>query len=113
MTLVAIGGVAVGVVGWIGPAGCGNAWAQRPQGGPGMPGTVVATHRLQVGGTTLQVDFAAGAFDLSSEAVLGHVDMAVKAVAAYYGKFPVAGARVLIVPVAGDRGILQGTTWGA
>jgi len=101
--MLLVGAAAGGLVG---------AGAQRPQGGPGMPGPVVATHRLQVGGTTLQVDFAAGAFDLASEKVLGHVDMAAKAVAAYYGKFPVVGARVLVVPVADDRGILQGTTWG-
>jgi hypothetical protein len=33
-------------------------------------------------------------------------------VATYYGRFPVARDRVLIEPVAGERGIRQGTTWG-
>jgi hypothetical protein len=103
--------VVAGVAG-LGGGAVTNAAAQRPQGGPGMPGPVASTHMLQVGGTTLQVDFAAGGFDLPAEAILQHVDKAAKAVAAYYGKFPVAGARVLIVPVANDRGILQGTTWG-
>jgi len=28
------------------------------------------------------------------------------------GKFPVANARILVVPVEGDRGVLTGTTWG-
>ncbi len=30
----------------------------------------------------------------------------------YYGRFPVPRARILIVPVAERRGIVQGTTWG-
>ncbi len=34
------------------------------------------------------------------------------AVVVYYGRFPVARARILIVPVAGESGIVQGTTWG-
>jgi hypothetical protein len=83
-----------------------------PQGGPGFNITVVSSHRIDVGGTTLQVDFAGGPMDLPPAAILEHVNKAGKAVAAYYGKFPVAGARVLIVPVANDSGVLQGTTWG-
>jgi hypothetical protein len=102
-----------GLWGWVllaalGATGGVDAGGQR---GPGNA-TVVATHRLQEGDTTLQVDFAAGAFDLGADAILKHVAMAAKAVATYYGKFPLAGARVLIVPEAGDHGILQGTTWG-
>jgi hypothetical protein len=106
------------VWGWLLLAGLGarvsigSAQGGGPQHGPGFNVTVVATHRIDVGGTTLQVDFAGGAMDLTPEAILGHVEKAGKAVAAYYGKFPVSGARVLIVPVEGERGILQGTTWG-
>ena len=87
-----------------------SAPAQR---GPGAPGPVAATHRLDVKGTPLQVDFAEGPLDLGSPAIMAHVEKAAKAVAAYYGKFPVTGARVLIVPMAGESGVLQGTTWGA
>jgi hypothetical protein len=83
------------------------------QDGPGVRGPVAATHRLEVGDTSLQVDVATGPLDVGADAVVAHVEKAFKAVSAYYGKFPVAGARVLIVPVAGDRGVLQGTTWGA
>lgn len=83
-----------------------------PQHGPGSNVTVASTHRIDLGGTTLQVDIAAGSFDLSTDAILAHVEKAAKAVVTYYGKFPVAGARVLIVPVEGDSGVLQGTTWG-
>ncbi len=87
-----------------------GGWAGA-QGGP-WHGTVASSHRLDVGGTTLQVDFAAGPFDLSPDAILKHIDKAAKAVAAYYGKFPVSRARVLIVPVPDDHGVMQGTTWG-
>jgi hypothetical protein len=86
-----------------------GAPAQR---GPGFAGTIASTHRVEVGDTALQVDVATGPFDMGPDAMVAHVEKAAKAVAAYYGKFPVAGARVLVVPVAGDHGVLQGTTWG-
>lgn len=87
-----------------------SAPAQR---GPGFSGTVASTHRLDVGGTALQVDVASGSFDLGSDTMVAHVEKAAKAVTAYYGKFPVRGARVLIVPVPDEHDVLQGTTWGA
>jgi hypothetical protein len=37
---------------------------------------------------------------------------AATAVAAYFGRFPVAKARVLILPVEGKDGVFHGTTWG-
>jgi hypothetical protein len=37
---------------------------------------------------------------------------AAHAVTIYYGRFPVTRARVLVIPVAGRHGVLQGTTWG-
>jgi hypothetical protein len=98
------------MVAGMGLAGLSGAVAQ---GGPGFPGAVATTHRLDVGGTALQVDMATGPLDLGQDAIIAHIAKAAKAVAAYYGKFPVSGARVLVVPVAGDRGVLQGTTWGA
>ncbi|KAA6463192.1 hypothetical protein DYQ86_07690 [Acidobacteria bacterium AB60] len=81
------------------------------QRGPGSAGPVAETHRLELGERSLQVDFAAGDLDLGTGSVLAHVQKAAQAVVAYYGKFPVE-ARVLIVPVAGQDGVLQGTTWG-
>ena len=104
-----------GLWGWMMVAGMGaavvsTAVAQR---GPGFAGAVATTHRLEVGDTSLQVDVATGTFDLGPDAMVAHVEKAAKAVAAYYGKFPVRGARVLVVPVAGESGVLQGTTWGA
>lgn len=73
---------------------------------------VASSHELKVGGATVQVDFAQGKFDLGEEAILRHVQTAATAVTAYYGRFPVPRARVLIVPVEDRTGILQGTTWG-
>ncbi len=59
----------------------------------------------------LQVDFAAGTFDLPEAEVLERVRKAAGAVTLYYGRFPVSRARILIIPVAGADGVLQGTTW--
>lgn len=85
-----------------------GAPAQRPP----WHTPVASSHELKVGGATLQVDFAPGTFDLGDAAILRHVQTAAEAVTAYYGRFPVLRARVLIVPVADRAGVLQGTTWG-
>jgi hypothetical protein len=70
------------------------------------------SYQIRLGGSELQVDFAPGALDVGEAPVLAHIRMAVDAVIAYYGRFPVSRARVLVVPVA-DRGSApQGTTWG-
>ena len=75
--------------------------------------TPVATYEIQAGGATLQIDFEAGEFDLPREEFAARIQKAALAVAGYYGRFPVARARILIIPVAGEDGILQGTTWGS
>jgi hypothetical protein len=67
---------------------------------------------MEIGGSTLQIDIAQGALDLPTPVVLAWVRRAATAVVVYYGKFPVPRARILILPVANDRGVLQGTTWG-
>jgi hypothetical protein len=75
--------------------------------------TGIATSRqLSIGGATIQVDFANGPLDLPIDAVYQHIQAAAQAVTAYYGRFPVARARVLVIPVADRRGGIQGTTWG-
>jgi hypothetical protein len=73
---------------------------------------ISSTQTLTIGGAALQVDFAAGALDLSPAQVLPWIQRAANAVTVYYGRFPVPRARILIVPVADRQGILQGTTWG-
>jgi hypothetical protein len=72
---------------------------------------VVSSQVLQVGRAALQLDFAAGALDLPHDQVVHWVETAARAVSIYYGRFPLARARILIEPVAGRRG-LHGTTWG-
>ena len=71
-----------------------------------------ATHRLQIGGGTLQVDFATGTLDLSDDIVMKRIETAARAVVTYYGAFPVPRAHIFIVPVADRSGVVQGTTWG-
>ena len=78
---------------------------------PWVARTGIATSRqISIGGAAIQVDFVNGPLDLPIDAVLHHNQVAAQAVTAYYGRFPVARARILVVPVPG-RGI-QGETWG-
>ena len=70
------------------------------------------SYRIEQGSSTLQVDFAPGTLDLGDDAILHHIQTAVAAVIAYYGRFPVSRARVLVAPIAGRGGAPQGTTWG-
>jgi hypothetical protein len=86
----------------------GQRWGEPP----GRKYDIATSRQLSVGGATLQVDVAAGAIDLSVETLIQHVQAAASAVTAYYGRFPVSRARVLIVPVAGRDGVFGGTTWG-
>jgi hypothetical protein len=67
---------------------------------------------LQIGGAAIQVEFAEGNFDLPRTALLDRITRAACAVSTYYGRFPVPHYRLLIVPIAGRRGVLTGTTWG-
>ena len=71
-----------------------------------------ATRRLQIGGATLQVDFATGALDLSDDVIMKRIETAARAVTTYYDKFPVPRTRIFIVPAADRSGVVQGTTWG-
>jgi hypothetical protein len=73
---------------------------------------VAATYQLKVADSLIQVDFAEGPLDLPKETILAHVQAAASAVATYYGRFAVPRARILLIPAADRRGILQGTTWG-
>jgi hypothetical protein len=79
---------------------------------PGSHVPIVETDRIQVGASTIQVDFADGPLDLPRQAVLARIATAASAVATFYGRFPVSSARVLVIPVAGRHGVVQGTTWG-
>src|ERR1700750_836928 len=78
--------------------------------GPFGHDKVTSSQVLHVGGAEIQVDFAQGQFDGPASSILHAVETAAKAVSAYYRRFPVTRARVLIVPVSGDG--IHGTTWG-
>jgi hypothetical protein len=70
------------------------------------------SRKLEIGGGVLEVDFASGPLDLPLDAILAHIQLAASAVVAYYGRFPVSRAGVLVVPVDGRPDELEGTTWG-
>ena len=59
----------------------------------------------------VHVGFAPGEMALPKQKILDWVRMSAKAVATYYGRFPVKSLRLLLVPVDG-RGVRGGTTWG-
>jgi len=73
---------------------------------------MAASSQLAIGGGTLEVDFAPGAFDLPNDVLLAHIQVAATAVVAYFGKSPVEHAGILVVPVPDRHGVMQGTTWG-
>lgn len=67
---------------------------------------------ITVSGSVLRVDFAPGDLDLTHEEIVAWITRAANSVATYYGQFPVARERILIVPVSDREGVVQGTTWG-
>jgi hypothetical protein len=66
---------------------------------------------LDVPGGVIHVGFAPGNIALPKDKVLDWIKTSAKAVATYYGRFPVNALRLLIVPVDGPR-VRGGTTWG-
>jgi hypothetical protein len=79
---------------------------------PGRNVDIAETRTIKAGDAVIQIDFARGDVDLSRDAVAGHIQAAVSAVVAYYGRFPVARARILVIPSPNRHGDLEGTTWG-
>lgn len=59
------------------------------------------TTPITIGGGTLDIAFAPGEFALPRSAIMAWLERSAKAVSIYFGKFPVASARILIVPIAG------------
>lgn len=73
---------------------------------------IASSSQLQIGGATLQIDFAAGHLDLPQQAILDHIKAAANAVTTYFGQFPVKRARILVMPIGGGHDEIHGTTWG-
>ncbi|AEU38373.1 hypothetical protein AciX8_4092 [Granulicella mallensis MP5ACTX8] len=79
--------------------------------GPHQP-AIAFSQSLAVGSATLQIDFSDGPLDLPRSEIVQRIQTAAQAVATYYGRFPAPRTRILVIPVAGQHGVLQGTTWG-
>ena len=69
------------------------------------------TTQITLNGSILKVGFAPGELALPRSALLSWLKTSAKAVALYYGRFPVAAARILLVPVPGS-GIRGGQAFG-
>src|SRR5215475_9140932 len=82
-----------------------------PHGPPWANVDLASSHPMRFGDGTLQIDVAKGPLDLPIDTVLEHFHKAGSAIVAYYGRFPIARDRMLIVPVAGRDGVFHGTTW--
>jgi hypothetical protein len=68
-------------------------------------------NHLHIQNADITVAFAPGELQMSQELMIAWVKHSAQVVAAYYGKFPVDTARILIVPIPG-AGVRNGTTWG-
>ena len=66
--------------------------------------------RIMIGGSVIDVNFASGALEIPSVAVHNWISASACAVTTYYGRFPVKHLHLLIVPVEGQRGVLNGRT---
>ena len=66
---------------------------------------------IDIGGGMLDVRFAPGAFTLPRSALMAWLETSAKAAEVYFGKFPVASAEILVVPVPGGR-VQGGASWG-
>jgi hypothetical protein len=73
---------------------------------------IVSSQVVHVDRVSIQIDFASGDLDLKHDVVVRWIEAAARAISVYYGKFPVARVRILVMPIAGERGVLSGTTWG-
>src|SRR5271155_1142531 len=67
---------------------------------------------IRIDGSTIQVEFAPGPLDLPVTKLIAWISNAARAVTDYYGRFPIPEAQILIVPVKGRGGVLNGTSWG-
>ncbi len=68
--------------------------------------------RITSGGCTIQVNFAPGKINLPQSKVLAWISSAADSVSAYYGRFPVPHARIMVRPAEGRSGVFNGTTYG-
>ncbi len=110
---------AVLVSAWFGEYG----WVRRPFGkGGSIPAAAPGIHhvtspdvhgfRMTISGSVIDVNFTPGALETPLAAVHDWISRSACAVTTYYGRFPVKHLDLLIVPVEGERGVLNGRTMG-
>jgi hypothetical protein len=108
-----LGVAAVASAGYVSAAGR-NADLSEFLDGEGMPYDAfdrLPAIDIQAQGGVVHVGFAPGDFVLPKQRILARIGQAATAVTAYYGRFPVASVRFLVVPVDGQS-VRSGTTWG-
>src|ERR1051325_4532111 len=89
---------------------CAAMAARNADAQPSSPGTD-ADH-LRVGASDIEITFTGASFDLKKAELLAWVNQCATAVARYYGAFPVARARLMLVSREGRQGVAGGRTWG-
>lgn len=104
--LLAMTGLAL-LGGWAAPA-----HAQADETGARNAATKPAPPtRLDVAGGVLSVHFSPGKLRLPRKRVLAWISRSARAVAVYYGRFPVRSAAILVIPVDG-KGVKNGQAFG-
>ena len=69
--------------------------------------------RVDIGGATLDIAWGPGAYTLARERLIAYVQRSAHAVAVYYGRFPAAHTRVLILNAGGSgRPVRSGMAFG-
>jgi hypothetical protein len=82
----------------------------------GCSGEALAAPRaetLKIGGAEIVVEIGEGRLEVSRAELIAWISTAASGVVAYFGRFPVSRFRVVIEPVAGESGVLNGTTWAS
>jgi hypothetical protein len=76
------------------------------------PAAASAPERVEVAGGIINVTLGSGQFDLPRQKILDWVEMCGRAVAGYFGHFPVGTAKLDIQMSPGRRGVSNGVTYG-
>ena len=71
------------------------------------------TAKLEVAGGEIEVVFTPSDYKLSRNAILAWINRSARAVATFYGRFPVRHYRITIFAAPERHGVLSGTTWGS
>ncbi len=98
----------------LGIVACPPAYAQSELTGERFPYRAfdrLAKTPITIGGGTLDVAFAPGDFALPRAKLMAWLEASAKATSVYFGKFPAASARVLVVPAQGGD-VQGGTSFG-